>query len=1034
MVYLQREKGLASLPFFDAVPLDGFKVSLADIDLCLVTHFHRDHAEAVPYLCQHTPFVGPVFMTGVTKEVCEEMWRDTLHNMSRDEHAEDVCLFNEEDIGRTVIQCHDIEFGRLYDHEEIMARVRNERIRLLQADNPDWTLEMVEEEVEAGMSASQCRVSFRAYPAGHVIGAAMFEIMLDDVRIFFTGDYNSETDGHLIAAQVPSHLDRIGPAGEWYPESVVPSRMLTAGGRTSADGAEASSGGEREKGGDGAGVDDEDGVPDAETTQSVVRMAVPKRSTKDVLASQKVHLFICESTHGKERHGSVEKRVNYVFEKITDVMDRGGVALLPAFTTGPTTGLMFLLHDLWNKIFGAAAIPRSLLDQNDHKMVGRDRVAPTVYCYSRLARSIVEKTLVKWSSLLDTRARHIVQTQWQDRFVFEHDRRGEVEKPCVIIAAPGTLDDGMSLDIFSRLIAPNPKNAVVITGYPPRNSLVYHLKHRDWKEAYATLKRAQERTGRSIPWRDGDKPACDIFYESFSAHADYSTTSDFVRRMEPEAVALFHGVERHVRELKSELKRDFRYLRKSIRALVNGETAKFGVSSRTALAVGDVLFPDRLDEGHDDYDSMDADNEHDEENGCHGEGEDGAHAEGPASDLDVVGGSAGRVQCLLVRTSRKVPRLISVDQLNKFTDIRVARVRQTVRVPFAARFTLAEYYIRQLFADVFRISRTGYQDQTLEGSDGTPLVTSGTFFLRVCSSVDVHALNSGDVAVSWVSSSMSDTIADSILCILMRSLCSPGLAMSTALPCRGCSHTQCSDGSSEDKVAVKKQKKDKRDASSEQMSGIVMLLGDYAVVNDVQRRALAPNEAASCVARGDGTTEVCTGRVCIDLSSIPVPNYAKDGMRKRKASLNENGRADCDTVATPTQERIAARLRGDDVLRDVCMASHPVSSDSMAEADEEGRSSSCPRASVVIWLNEITLANGDDRVTILRYSKTVAKDLDDGAALLPLTEREALLDERAALLYRISRVMQVIMSAVERVAIVSDEVTEKDGDSTRLYR
>jgi len=41
------------------------------------------------------------------------------------------------------------------------------------------------------------------YPAGHVLGAAMFLVEIAGLNIFFTGDYSREIDRHLVSAEVP---------------------------------------------------------------------------------------------------------------------------------------------------------------------------------------------------------------------------------------------------------------------------------------------------------------------------------------------------------------------------------------------------------------------------------------------------------------------------------------------------------------------------------------------------------------------------------------------------------------------------------------------------------------------------------------------------------------------------------------------------------------------------------------------------------------------------------------------------------------
>ncbi|KAJ8613703.1 hypothetical protein MRB53_036845 [Persea americana] len=44
------------------------------------------------------------------------------------------------------------------------------------------------------------------YPAGHVLGAAMFLIEIAGLKIMFTGDYSREKDRHLIPAEVPRNV------------------------------------------------------------------------------------------------------------------------------------------------------------------------------------------------------------------------------------------------------------------------------------------------------------------------------------------------------------------------------------------------------------------------------------------------------------------------------------------------------------------------------------------------------------------------------------------------------------------------------------------------------------------------------------------------------------------------------------------------------------------------------------------------------------------------------------------------------------
>ena len=48
-------------------------------------------------------------------------------------------------------------------------------------------------------------IKFVAYNAGHVIGAAMFIVEINGVRILYTGDYSREKDIHIMPAEIPDY-------------------------------------------------------------------------------------------------------------------------------------------------------------------------------------------------------------------------------------------------------------------------------------------------------------------------------------------------------------------------------------------------------------------------------------------------------------------------------------------------------------------------------------------------------------------------------------------------------------------------------------------------------------------------------------------------------------------------------------------------------------------------------------------------------------------------------------------------------------
>jgi cleavage and polyadenylation specificity factor subunit 3 len=47
-------------------------------------------------------------------------------------------------------------------------------------------------------------LTFPSFPAGHVLGAAMFMIEIAGVKILYTGDFSRQEDRHLMAAEIPN--------------------------------------------------------------------------------------------------------------------------------------------------------------------------------------------------------------------------------------------------------------------------------------------------------------------------------------------------------------------------------------------------------------------------------------------------------------------------------------------------------------------------------------------------------------------------------------------------------------------------------------------------------------------------------------------------------------------------------------------------------------------------------------------------------------------------------------------------------------
>ncbi|KAJ9616329.1 endoribonuclease ysh1 [Cladophialophora chaetospira] len=152
-------EGMSAMPYFD-------DFDLSTVDILLISHFHLDHAAALPYVLAKTDFKGRVFMTHPTKAIYKWLIQDSVRVSNTTSTSDQrTSLYTEADHISTLPQIETIDF---------------------------YTTHTV-----AG-------VRITPYPAGHVLGAAMFLINIAGLNIFFTGDYSREQDRHLVAAEVPS--------------------------------------------------------------------------------------------------------------------------------------------------------------------------------------------------------------------------------------------------------------------------------------------------------------------------------------------------------------------------------------------------------------------------------------------------------------------------------------------------------------------------------------------------------------------------------------------------------------------------------------------------------------------------------------------------------------------------------------------------------------------------------------------------------------------------------------------------------------
>jgi cleavage and polyadenylation specificity factor subunit 3 len=105
------------------------------------------------------------------------------------------------------------------------------------------------------------------------------------------------------------------------------------------------------------------------------------------------------------------------------------------------------------------------------------------------------------------------------------------------MASPGMLQNGNSRDLFVKW-SPDPKNGIVFTGYSVEGTLA---------------KQVMNRPKTIIVNEQTIEMKLSVEYISFSAHADYSHTAEYIKMLQPPNIVLVHGDANEMKKLQNDL-------------------------------------------------------------------------------------------------------------------------------------------------------------------------------------------------------------------------------------------------------------------------------------------------------------------------------------------------------------------------------------------------------------------------------------------------------------------------------------------------
>lgn len=236
-------------------------------------------------------------------------------------------------------------------------------------------------------------------------------------------------------------------------------------------------------------------------------------------------IMISESTYGTQIHESRDDREKRFTSIVHEIVGRGGRCLIPAFALGRAQELLLILDEYWEQHPELHDIP--------------------VYYASSLAK----KCMAVYQTFVSGMNQHIQrQIAVNNPFVFKHisnlksiDHFDDVG-PCVVLASPGMLQNGLSRELFENWCTDS-KNGCVIAGYCVEGTLAKHILSEP--EEIISL------SGQRLPMR------LQVAYISFSAHTDYIQTSQFIRQLKPPNLILVHGEMNEMQRLRAAILRQY---------------------------------------------------------------------------------------------------------------------------------------------------------------------------------------------------------------------------------------------------------------------------------------------------------------------------------------------------------------------------------------------------------------------------------------------------------------------------------------------
>ncbi|KNA11690.1 hypothetical protein SOVF_132750 [Spinacia oleracea] len=386
-------------------------------------------------------------------------------------------------------------------------------------------------------------------------------------------------------------------------------------------------------------------------------------------------ICIIESTYGVQLHQPRHVREKRFTDVIHSTVAQGGRVLIPAFALGRAQELLLILDEYWSNHPELHNIP--------------------IYYASPLAKRCMAVYQTYINSMNDR-----IRTQFANSNPFDFKHISPLKSienfddvgPSVVMASPGGLQSGLSRQLFDKWCT-DKKNTCVIPGYVVEGTLA--------KTILNEPKEVTLMNGLAAPLN------MQVHYISFSAHADFSETSAFLKELMPPNIILVHGEATQMGRLKQNLISMFSDQNTKIMSPKNCQSVEMYFSSeKMAKTIG------RL-------------------------------AEKTPESGEIVSG-------LLVKKGFTY-QIMAPEDVHVFSQLCTANVNQRITIPHSGSLPILKHRLKQIYESV---------ESGVDEDSSIPT-------LRVHDSVTIKQESEKHVSLHWTADPISDMVSDSIVAMVL---------------------------------------------------------------------------------------------------------------------------------------------------------------------------------------------------------------------------------------------------------------------------